>query len=827
MSYDESERTAMIPQKTKPEGISQVRRNPTDKPKSSNEKSQSHRKITDIQGLRGIAILGVLLFHIRDDTFKVGFLGVDVFFVISGYLMCMLLSRYSQLDAAKILDFYFRRLKRIVPVYLFVILAVLLSAIYIFMYPFDYGDLFKEVRKPLFFAANIPNDEDDNYFAQSNESRQYLMHLWSLAVEVQFYCFVPFLISILNFFKSALRALIVLVIGCVSFWYQINSVNNEEHMSLSARVWQFMCGFIAYYIGQTGVLDPDSWCNYSNKHSVKYRAVHFVDRIVHLVVAIAIITLVTVRVFSTKSTSRLVLLSLAVLVIARSGESLILSNRLLVTLGDISYSVYMVHWPIFEFHRYVDVTTYSYRRRVSFPMAFVLITLSIFVGYLIEKAYNRISGYIRGWKSLISVILVLYLLIFASMDYLQKNRTNEEVRVVDDCNHRSQLQKILSMVPNVLKDMRHINNDMMEIWRTRNQLKPLNASFSMAYNIQFKKLSWELRTCPNTAKSAIPTTYNIVPMDIKGTCYQQGKGAKNIVLIGNSHAKAIYFGVEYHFRNIYANFTLLGAHQCMASESTGGAVLTSKFKSCQLFVDDMVKMLKAFKHPIDIIIVGNAYLLPYDPPINMRNLSLDPLYMEIQKRYTELAEIARDVVFVPRGHFDTGISNHLQTLQKRILYNQDLSMFRTPVWFNRQGFLVNLKKRVDLLNCSKCVVINWEDLWCNKTEGRCDTIDQFRRLSYFYDTNHHNAYGALHVGNFIRDLYNQWMEKQSKKVESPQNNSSTKQSINVKALNKPLDLLNDKLLNGTSQFNNLTDSIASNVKNNSSLQTVKNMTKTS
>ncbi|KAI6204930.1 Acyltransferase [Aphelenchoides besseyi] len=166
MSYDESEKTAMIPQRAKTEGISQVRRNPIDKPKSSNEKSQSHRKITDIQGLRGIAILGVLLFHIRDDTFKVGYLGVDVFFVISGYLMCLLLSRYSQLDATKILDFYFRRLKRIVPVYLFVILAVLSSAIYLFMYPFDYGDLFKETRKPLLFAANIPNDEDDNYFAQ-------------------------------------------------------------------------------------------------------------------------------------------------------------------------------------------------------------------------------------------------------------------------------------------------------------------------------------------------------------------------------------------------------------------------------------------------------------------------------------------------------------------------------------------------------------------------------------------------------------------------------------------------------------------------------------
>lgn len=113
-----------------------------------------------------MAILFVLLFHIREDVFKVGYLGVDIFFVISGYLMCMLMSRKLPLNWQKVSDFYFRRLKRIVPVYLFVIFCVHSSAILLFFSAFDYEVLYDESIKPLFFAANIPENELTNYFTQ-------------------------------------------------------------------------------------------------------------------------------------------------------------------------------------------------------------------------------------------------------------------------------------------------------------------------------------------------------------------------------------------------------------------------------------------------------------------------------------------------------------------------------------------------------------------------------------------------------------------------------------------------------------------------------------
>ncbi|KAI6174823.1 Acyl-transf-3 domain-containing protein [Aphelenchoides bicaudatus] len=84
----------------------------TEKTVTSPKSSHSANRVDKIQGLRAIAIIGVLLFHIKSDLFGNGYLGVDVFFVISGYLMCMLLSRHSKLDCHKVADFYYRRIQK-------------------------------------------------------------------------------------------------------------------------------------------------------------------------------------------------------------------------------------------------------------------------------------------------------------------------------------------------------------------------------------------------------------------------------------------------------------------------------------------------------------------------------------------------------------------------------------------------------------------------------------------------------------------------------------------------------------------------------------------
>src|SRR4051794_26844165 len=97
----------------------------------------------DVQSLRAVAVTFVLAFHLWDLKFASGYFGVDIFFIISGYIMCMLLSKASPINFGKILDFYFRRVKRIVPLYLFVIASVLALSLFL-LAPSEYHLLISE-----------------------------------------------------------------------------------------------------------------------------------------------------------------------------------------------------------------------------------------------------------------------------------------------------------------------------------------------------------------------------------------------------------------------------------------------------------------------------------------------------------------------------------------------------------------------------------------------------------------------------------------------------------------------------------------------------------
>lgn len=108
------------------------------------------------------------MFHIRKDKFDAGYLGVDIFFLISGYLMCMLLSRHEQLSLTNIIDFYYRRIKRIFPIYFFVIFVVQITAFYYWLYPLEYNLLVMQTVKPLLFIENQHEITDANYFKEVN-----------------------------------------------------------------------------------------------------------------------------------------------------------------------------------------------------------------------------------------------------------------------------------------------------------------------------------------------------------------------------------------------------------------------------------------------------------------------------------------------------------------------------------------------------------------------------------------------------------------------------------------------------------------------------------
>ncbi len=192
----------------------------------------------DIQVLRGVAVLLVVFYHLGIGGFESGFLGVDVFFVISGYLMA------AMYDPADKMAFFRRRAKRLLPAYFAVVLLSLIAAAVITT-PNDYEEVERQAWFATFFAPNVGFWLQTTYFAP--HIFRPLLHLWSLGVEIQFYLLVPlifwlsarsrtiFLVSALT--SAALCLVVVGISGKTSFFW------------LPFRLWEFMIGFgIARYL---------------------------------------------------------------------------------------------------------------------------------------------------------------------------------------------------------------------------------------------------------------------------------------------------------------------------------------------------------------------------------------------------------------------------------------------------------------------------------------------------------------------------------------------------------------------------------------------------
>ncbi|KAI6237962.1 Acyltransferase [Aphelenchoides besseyi] len=707
------------------------------------QKQRHARRIDEIQGLRGIAIVFVLLFHLWGRTFTSGFLGVDIFFVISGYLMCLLMTRKLPMDREKVLDFYFRRLKRIVPIYLFVILIVLILSALWFVYPLDFGDLIGETTKPLVFMSNIASDEDADYFIQSLEGYKFFMHLWSLSVEIQFYTCVPTLIFLTGRFRVPFRLAIVSVIAVLSFVLQFYSKSNDQHMSLSSRFWQFMCGFIAFYVQEI------TSCKTQHNDKSSRRGIS-----ISLIATLILIAFLSISITSNKQFDRLLLLFITTFLISQPSANPILCSPILSYIGDISYSIYMVHWPFIAWYNYWNAAVYMKDdTELELKEGVALFLISLIFGMIIEESYKRIAPQITNWKTLLSVIGWFYLLIGASLFYLNSNSIKSNFQLNANT---------------VIKNPDQFAKDAIRIWE--NPQSQLNTREVVNYNDKFQYLSWNLLTCHKPGKENLPTTNNLTNVNILWTCVDEKKdGKEEIVVVGNSHARSYYFGIEHHFKDVYKRLSLIstGCPLLRLIERKGPPrqmtkvlnqllklvqfKLQEKYEECHLYGNSIIPTLRQWKSPIDVIIIAMTYPDESDPPIH-GNLTDDPYFQELSSFYGALSEIAQKLVIVPQIHFKTGVSPHLQILNRKLLYGQNLNIFHTTVTKQLKR-LPRTRKRIDALECSKCKIFEFNNVWCRQSDEVCDTIDFRSHVSYFFDSHHVNALGSLKVGYEMRKFY--------------------------------------------------------------------------
>ena len=172
----------------------------------SNLSSQNIKYRSDIDGIRAIAVLSVIFFHINANWLPGGFLGVDIFFVLSGYLITLLLIKeVHETQKIDILNFYKRRIKRIIPALIFVLIPSFIIG-FLFFSPDDLLKFSESIAWSSFSAANFyfNSSIDTGYFAQSTNTLP-LLHLWSLGVEELFYVIWPFILLLLVRYVSSLR----------------------------------------------------------------------------------------------------------------------------------------------------------------------------------------------------------------------------------------------------------------------------------------------------------------------------------------------------------------------------------------------------------------------------------------------------------------------------------------------------------------------------------------------------------------------------------------------------------------------------------------------
>ncbi len=295
----------------------------------------------DVDGLRALAIVPVVLYHAGSPYFPGGFVGVDVFFVISGFLITSIIRHQIGNDTFTIAGFYERRCRRILPA-LITVITVCSIVGYLIMLPGQYADFAASALASLLFVSNGFFWRQTGYFAPVAEWMP-LLNTWSLAVEEQYYVVFPLFMLMVRRWLAARQFAVIGIVFAGSF--VLSAYGAHHHPSAAFyltpfRAWEILLGvLVAYWPSPT----------------LKSRWLREVVSLVGLLMLLVPVVLYDAQIAFPGFAASVPCLGTAVLlVVGQTGPSFVksaLGTRVLVFIGLISYSLYLWHWPLFVFMR--------------------------------------------------------------------------------------------------------------------------------------------------------------------------------------------------------------------------------------------------------------------------------------------------------------------------------------------------------------------------------------------------------------------------------------------------------------------------------------------
>lgn len=322
---------------------------------------------TDINGLRAWAVIVVLFFHFKIPGFSAGFIGVDIFFVISGFLMTGIILRGLEQGKFSLWLFYMARARRIIPA-LLLLLVVLLVLGWFWLSTADYRQLGSQSAYALSFISNIQYWQSAGYF-DSAAHEKWLLHTWSLGVEMQFYLLYPLFVLFMWKIWPGIKAFTwgLLAVGLLSFLLSLGISSSKPVAAfylLPTRGWELAAGGIVYLLGRRS---SQPWQQY-------HRTLYFAGLLLWL---IGFILIDGHRAWPS-GWALLPVLGTALIILSCQHYSRLLNNPLAQWLGNISYSLYLWHWPLV-------VALYFIGLQQQWPWVAGGLMLSLLLGHLSLK----------------------------------------------------------------------------------------------------------------------------------------------------------------------------------------------------------------------------------------------------------------------------------------------------------------------------------------------------------------------------------------------------------------------------------------------------------
>jgi peptidoglycan/LPS O-acetylase OafA/YrhL len=388
----------------------------------------------EIDGLRAIAVLAVILFHAEVPYVHGGFVGVDVFYVISGYLITKIIITQLHNNNFSFKHFYVRRIKRLFPAAFFLILFTVFFGSLI-LSPGKYIDLAKSAFFSSAFLANAWFAKHSGYFDQAAEISP-LVHLWSLAVEEQFYLFFPVLLYLIykKWSFLGIRTFLVTLFSVsliLSFALSSDHPNSSFYL-LHTRAWELCLG---------GLLVLFPVLNTQNKF------------ITNALSAIGISLILLSIIFLSRGIpfpsywALLPTIGTAILITSShftgSISNILLTHNYLVKIGKFSYSAYLWHWPVFVYYR-----IYILERNFTFIESLILIFLSLTLGYISWKfieekfRYKKYSAKRVFRVALLSSCLIMFISVSIFFSHGYSSRFPDDVMRYTDRRAMSKVECI-------------------------------------------------------------------------------------------------------------------------------------------------------------------------------------------------------------------------------------------------------------------------------------------------------------------------------------------------------------------------------------------------